>query len=90
MPGFEKDQNLVHIVDHYFDEWVGEVHETVFDVNILIADPKNIIVSAHNKIVEQACNRHGITVHVVPFRHKYFWDCGIHCVTNDLNRITKP
>lgn len=86
MPGFEKDQNLQNMVDHYFDEWVGQVSETVFDVNILIVDPQNIIVSAHNDIVEKACVRHGITVHVVSFRHKYFWDCGIHCVTNDLSR----
>jgi arginine deiminase len=74
------------MVDHYFNEWVGQVSETVFDVNILIVDPKNIVVSAHNDLVEQACARNGIEVHVVPFRHKYFWDCGIHCVTNDLSR----
>jgi hypothetical protein len=86
MPGFEQDNNLIHMVDHYFDEWVGQVSETVFDVNILIVDPKNIVVSVHNDRVEKACARHGIEVHVVPFRHKYFWDCGIHCVTNDISR----
>jgi len=86
MPGFEKDQNLINMVDHYFDEWVGQVSETVFDVNILVINPQNIVVSAHNQQVEEACARYGITVHVVPFRHKYFWDCGIHCVTNDLDR----
>lgn len=89
MPGFEQDNNLINMVDHYFDEWVGQVSETVFDVNILIVDPKNIVVSAHNDQVESACARHGIEVHVVPFRHKYFWDCGIHCVTNDLWRTGK-
>jgi hypothetical protein len=87
MPGFEQDDNLVEMVDYYFDEWVGQVSETVFDVNMLIVDPKNVVVSVHSQAVEQACARHGITVHVVPFRHKYFWDCGIHCVTNDLHRI---
>lgn len=86
MPGFEQDNNLIQMVDHYFDDWVGQVSETVFDVNILIVDPKNIVVSTHNDQVEVACARHGIEVHVVPFRHKYFWDCGIHCVTNDLDR----
>ena len=86
MPGFEQDQNLINLVDHYFDEWVGQVSETVFDVNILIVDPKNIVVSAHNTQVETACSKYGIDVNVVPFRHKYFWDCGIHCVTNDLSR----
>ena len=86
MPGFEQDNNLIHMVNHYFDAWVGQVSETVFDVNILIVDPKNIVVSAHNSKVESACARHDIEVHVVPFRHKYFWDCGMHCITNDLHR----
>lgn len=90
MPGFEQDNNLIHMVDHYFDEWVGQVSETVFDVNILIVDLKNIVVSVHNDQVEAACARHGIEVHVVPFRHKYFWDCGIHCVTNDISRQGHP
>lgn len=86
MPGFEQDNNLSQLVDHYFDEWVGQVSETVFDVNILIVDPKNIIVSTHNDLVYAACARRGIKVHVVPFRHRYFWDSGIHCITNDLSR----
>lgn len=86
MPGFEQNQYFIDMVDYYFDNWVGQVSETVFDINILIVDPKNIVVSAHNDQVEEACARYGIQVHVSPFRHKYFWDCGIHCVTNDLDR----
>jgi hypothetical protein len=88
IPGFETDAKLQDLVDHYFGDWVGQVSETVFDVNILIVDSKNIIVSSHNDIVESACARYGINVHVSPFRHKYFWDCGIHCITNDLSRIS--
>jgi hypothetical protein len=30
--------------------------------------------------------RYGITAHVVPFRHRFFWDGGLHCVTSDLHR----
>jgi hypothetical protein len=86
IPGFESDPNLVHMVDHYFDSWVGNASETVFDVNILVIDQKNIVVTSHNDQVEEACARHGIEVHVVPFRHRYFWDAGVHCVTNDLSR----
>lgn len=86
MPGFEQDLYLQHMVDYYFDEWLGQVSETVFDVNILIVDPKNIVISSHNDLVEDACARHGIEVHLSPFRHRYFWDCGIHCITNDLSR----
>jgi hypothetical protein len=86
MPGFEKNHDLVSTVEYYFDEWVGQVSETVFDVNILVIDKKNIVVSAHNDKVEEACARYGIEVHINPFRHKYFWDAGTHCITNDLNR----
>lgn len=89
IPGFEQDPNLVHMVDHYFDSWVGNASETVFDVNILVIDHKNIVVSSHNDQVEKACARHGIEVHVSPFRHRYFWDAGIHCISNDLNRDGK-
>jgi hypothetical protein len=90
MPGFENDNNLINTVNHYFDDWVGQVSETVFDVNILIVDPKNIVVSSHNDQVEHICNKYGINVHVVPFRHRYFWDAGTHCVTNDLHRTGTP
>jgi hypothetical protein len=87
MPEFETNNDLIHTVDYYFDEWVGQVSETVFDVNILIVDPQNIVVSTYNQQVENACARYNITMHVSPFRHKYFWDCGTHCITNDLHRI---
>ena len=86
IPGFEQDQNLINTVEYYFEDWVGDASETVFDVNILVIDHKNIVVSSHNDRVEQACARYGIEVHVSPFRHRYFWDAGIHCITNDLNR----
>ncbi len=86
IPGFEQDTNLVHMVEHYFDSWVGNASETVFDVNILVVDQENIVVSSHNDQVEAACSRHGIEVHVSPFRHRYFWDAGMHCITNDLHR----
>jgi hypothetical protein len=86
IPGFEENPLILETVNTYFDDWIGEVSETVFGVNILIIDPSNVVVSEHNTQVEQACAGRGITVHVVPFRHKYFWDAGIHCVTNDLHR----
>jgi len=86
IPGFDQDQNLINTVEYYFDSWVGNVSETVFDVNILVIDHNNIVVSSHNDQVEQACARYGIEVHVSPFRHRYFWDSGTHCITNDLHR----
>lgn len=86
IPGFEYDNKVTDFVENHLNHWVGYVEETVFDVNMLIIDEKNVIVFNENDKVFDAFNRHGITPHVVNFRHRYFWDGGIHCVTTDLHR----
>lgn len=86
IPGFEQDQAVVDVVETWLGHWTGYVEETVFDVNMLIIDPKNVMVFNYNKQVFDALDRYGITPHVVPFRHRYFWDGGIHCITSDLDR----
>lgn len=86
IPGFEDDQDVIDVVEQWLGHWTGYVEETVFDINMLIIDPKNVIVFNHNQKVFDAFERYGITPHVVPFRHRYFWDGGIHCVTADLHR----
>jgi hypothetical protein len=86
IPGFEQDQAVIDVVESWLGHWTGYVEETVFDVNMLIIDPKNVMVFNYNKQVFDALERYGITPHVVPFRHRYFWDGGIHCVTSDLHR----
>jgi hypothetical protein len=86
IPGFENDQDVIDIVETWLGHWTGYVEETVFDVNMLIIDTKNVIVFNYNKQVFDALNRYGITPHIVPFRHRYFWDGGIHCITSDLHR----
>lgn len=86
IPGFEHDQDVINTVEQWIGHWTGYVEETVFDVNMLIIDPKNVAVFNYNKQVFDALDRYGITPHIVPFRHRYFWDGGIHCVTSDLHR----
>jgi hypothetical protein len=53
---------------------------------MLIVDPKNVLVVNYNKALFDCLERYGITAHVVPFRHRFFWDGGLHCVTSDLHR----
>jgi hypothetical protein len=89
IPGFENDQSVIEVVETWLSDWTGYVEETVFDVNMLIIDPKNVMVFNYNKQVFDALERFGITPHIVPFRHRYFWDGGIHCVTSDLHREGK-
>lgn len=86
IPGFEYDQAVIDTVETWLGHWTGYVEETVFDVNMLIIDPKNVMVFNYNQQVFDALSRYGITPHVVPFRHRYFWDGGIHCCTTDLHR----
>lgn len=86
IPGFENDDAVIDVVEQWLGHWTGFVEETVFDVNMLVVDPKNVIVFNYNKQVFDALTRYGITPHIVPFRHRYFWDGGIHCVTSDLHR----
>jgi len=86
IPGFEYDNDVVNVVETWLSHWTGYVEETVFDVNMLIIDPKNVAVFNYSKQVFDALERYGITPHIVPFRHRYFWDGGIHCVTSDLHR----
>ena len=86
IPGHEYDNDLINLVETWLSHWVGYVEETVFDVNMLVIDPKNVMVFNYNKQVFDALARYNITPHIVPFRHRYFWDGGIHCVTTDLHR----
>jgi hypothetical protein len=87
LPGYEYDDALISFVDTYMDDWVGFVDETVFDVNMLVIDPKNVIIFGEHQETINALERHGVTPHIAKLRHRYFWDGGIHCVTSDLNRI---
>lgn len=87
IPGWEHDLDVIRTVETWMGHWVGYVEETVFDVNMLIVDPKNVLIFNHNDQVVHALERYGITAHIVPFRHRFFWDGGIHCVTMDVDRL---
>lgn len=86
VPGEELNDEFTEFVESWLNKWVGYVEETVFDVNMLVVDQKNVICSNYNKDVFDAFARHGITPHIVNFRHRYFWDGGLHCITVDVHR----
>jgi N-dimethylarginine dimethylaminohydrolase len=83
---YENDDELIDFVETWLRDWTGYAEESVFDVNILVIDQKNIIVNGYNKQAFEAFDRHGITAHICPVRHRYFWDGGVHCITADLHR----
>jgi len=86
MPGEENNQEFTDFVETWLTNWVGYVEETVFDVNMLMVNEQLAIVNNYNKQVFDYFQKHKIEPVIVPFRHRFFWDGGIHCITNDLIR----
>lgn len=86
VPGEELNNEFTEFVESWLSHWVGYVEETVFDVNMLVIDQQNVVCNNYNKEVFDAFERHGITPHIVNFRHRYFWDGGLHCITSDVHR----
>ena len=86
VPGHELNDDFTNFVEKWMNHWVGYVEETVFDINILVVDKKNVICNNYNQKVFDAFSRYGITPHIVNFRHRYFWDGGLHCITSDVHR----
>jgi len=86
VPSEELNDDFTNFVEEWISHWVGYVEETVFDVNMLVINEQNVIVNNYNKQVFDAFKRHNITPHIINFRHRYFWDGGIHCITSDLHR----
>lgn len=86
VPGQELNDDFTEFVESWLGHWVGYVEETVFDVNMLVIDEKNVVCNNYNEEVFKAFDRYGITPHVINFRHRYFWDGGLHCITSDIHR----
>lgn len=77
---------FAEFVDSWLTEWTGYVKETVFDVNMLSINESTILVNNYNRDLFAFFKRQGIEPVIAEFRHRFFWDGGIHCVTSDLYR----
>ena len=84
--GEEDNDDLIDYIDLWLDHWVTYAEESIFDLNVLPINEQNCIVNGYNKSIFDAFERHGVTPHIVNFRHRWFWDGGLHCITSDLHR----
>ena len=89
LKGEEHNDQLIEFVNTWLNEWVGYVEETVFDVNMLSIDQNTIICNNYNKKVFDHFKKHKVEPVLFNFRHRYFWDGGVHCITQDLYREGK-
>jgi len=86
VPGEENNDDFRWFIESWLKDWVGYVEESVFDVNVLVLDENHVCVSSYNKEVFDFLKKHKIEPIIVPWRHRYFWDGGLHCLTLDLYR----
>lgn len=75
-----------HHIKKVASDWLGNSQETVFEVNMLVINEKNVICIAEDDAACKKLQSLGITPHVVDFKTRGFWDGGIHCVTMDIHR----
>jgi hypothetical protein len=84
--GEEDNNQLIGYVESWLKDWVGYCEETVFEVNMLSVNEECVIVNNYNKKVFDFLKKHGIEPIVCEQRHRWFWDGGVHCLTQDLYR----
>ena len=87
LAGEETNDEFIHFVNTWLSDWVGYVEESVFDVNVLVLDEHHVCISnPHNETVNAFLKKHKMEAIYVPWRHRFFWDGGLHCITLDLVR----
>ena len=90
LPSYFNDIKIQHFykdkVTSWLNHWIGYVDETVFDINVVSIDSNTVITNGYDSEVERKLSKHGVNMIPFDFRHKYFWDSGLHCVTLDLSR----
>ena len=86
VPGQEDNDEFTNFVETWLKDWVGYVEETVFDVNVLVLDEHHVCVSNLNPTVVDFLKKHKMEPVHIPWKHRYFWDGGLHCITLDLYR----
>jgi hypothetical protein len=74
-----------HIINHA-SNWVGNFKETVYEVNMLVINEKNVVSMKEYPPLDQWLNNQGINVHHYDLRTRSFWDGGWHCLTLDIHR----
>ena len=86
IPGQDYDPEVVDFIDNGLSHWLGNVEESVFDVNMLVIDEHTVICNQPNPLMDATFQQWGITAHYCDLKTSVFWDGGLNCVTLDLHR----
>jgi hypothetical protein len=85
-PEAKSNPELVKYVENWLTNWVGFAEESVFEVNMLSVSEEVILSMNYQPEVHNALKKHGIEPIYCRFRHRNFWDGGLHCLTLDTVR----
>tara|TARA_B110001454_G_scaffold37260_1_gene36797 strand:- start:363 stop:1535 length:1173 start_codon:yes stop_codon:yes gene_type:complete len=85
-PEAKSNPELVSFVEEWLSKWVGYAEESIFEVNMLSVNEEVILSMNYQKEVHTALKKHGIEPIYCRFRHRNFWDGGLHCLTLDTVR----
>ena len=80
------NKTFTNFVDTYLKDWCGNMEESIFEVNMLSVDEKTILSLNYQKDVHNKLKSVNIEPIYTRFRHRYFWDGGLHCLTVDTYR----
>lgn len=76
----QQDIEEMRFVNRQIKSWIGDATQSFFDVNCLVRDPEHVYV----------CNPPpkdlGCAYTVIPWKYRWFWDGGLHCITLDVHR----
>ena len=87
--GEEDNDQLTNYVESWLGDWVGYCEETVFEVNMLSINEECVLVNNYNKKVFDFLEKNKIEPIICSQRHRWFWDGGVHCLTQDIYREGK-
>ena len=76
----------ITLIKNRLPHWMGDYSESNYDVNILSIDEGHCVVPQQNTKLFNFLEKHDIEPIVCEQRCRYFWDNGIHCMTQDLYR----
>jgi len=85
-PQSTSNPEFSNFVETWMNKWVGYSEETVFEVNMLSVNESTILSMNYQKEVNDKLKQHGIEPVYCRFRHRNFWDGGLHCLTVDTVR----
>jgi len=77
---------LTNFVDDYLKKWIGCMEETIFEINMVSIDENTVLSLNYSKEIHNQLKSVGIEPIYTKFRHRYFWDGGLNCLTLDTRR----